>query len=90
MMFLCVQHSRCEPISVNTLTGISGIVLIRSGNEFDLKAAVATAGPVSVAVDNRPKSFRVQLYSSMAAWEIHFTFYNWEIYCMETIAIAIS
>ena len=38
---------------------MSGIVMIRSGSESDLQAAVAFAGPVAVAVDASSTAFRV-------------------------------
>ena len=41
---------------------MSGIVMIRSGSETDLQAAVAFAGPVAVAVDGSSTAFRVSSY----------------------------
>lgn len=38
---------------------MSGTVTVKSGSESDLLAAVASAGPVSVAVDATSKLFRV-------------------------------
>ncbi len=38
---------------------MSGIVIIRAGSETDLQAAVAFAGPVTVAVDASSTEFRV-------------------------------
>ena len=38
---------------------MSGTVQIKSGSETYLKAAVASAGPVSVAVDGKSNAFRV-------------------------------
>ena len=40
---------------------MSGSVFIKQGSESDLLAAVASVGPVSVAVDGRNKAFRVCL-----------------------------
>ena len=40
---------------------MSGSVSIQEGSERDLQAAVATAGPVAVAVDARNKAFRVYM-----------------------------
>ncbi len=41
---------------------MSGIVMIRAGSETDLQAAVAFAGPVTVAVDASSTEFRVGTY----------------------------
>ena len=38
---------------------MSGMVLINSGSESELQAAVAYVGPVSVAVDAGSNGFRV-------------------------------
>ena len=38
---------------------MSGTVQVKSGSETYLKAAVASAGPVSVAVDANSNAFRV-------------------------------
>lgn len=38
---------------------MTGIVIIPSGSESYLKAAVASAGPVATAVDARTNGFRV-------------------------------
>ena len=37
----------------------AGVVMITSGSEADLQAAVATAGPISVAIDGTSNAFRV-------------------------------
>ena len=42
---------------------MSGIVIIPSGSESNLQAAVASAGPVATAVDARTNGFRVSLYT---------------------------
>ena len=49
---------------------ISGIITINPGNEFHLQSAVATAGPVSVAVDASPNSFRVRHYEILMLYVI--------------------
>jgi hypothetical protein len=38
---------------------MSGVVSIKSGSEQDLLAAVATVGPIAVAVDASSNGFRV-------------------------------
>ena len=40
---------------------MSGVVSIKSGSEQDLFAAVATVGPIAVAVDASSNGFRVNL-----------------------------
>ena len=42
---------------------MTGIVAIPSGSELDLQAAVATAGPVSVAIDATSNAFKVYIYN---------------------------
>lgn len=42
---------------------MTGIVIIPSGSETSLQAAVASAGPVAVAVDARTNGFRVSIPS---------------------------
>lgn len=53
------QQSSCLFNKDNTGARISGSVKIPGGSETDLLAAVATAGPVAVAVDASSKAFRV-------------------------------
>ena len=38
---------------------MSGFVAVKSGDEAGLQAAVASVGPVAVAVDGRNRAFRV-------------------------------
>lgn len=40
---------------------MTGIVIIPSGSETSLQAAVASAGPVAAAVDARTNGFRVSV-----------------------------
>ena len=40
---------------------MSGSVAVPTGDETELQAAVASVGPVAVAVDGRNKAFRVGL-----------------------------
>lgn len=54
-----MQQSSCTFNKNNIGACISGSVKIASGSESDLLAAVATAGPVAVAVDASSKAFRV-------------------------------
>ena len=56
---LPTQQSSCVFNKDKTLAQISGSVRIPSGSESDLLEAVATAGPVAVAVDASSKAFRV-------------------------------
>lgn len=54
------QQMSCNYDSGSVGADISGIIAITRGNEYHLQSAVATAGPVSVAVDATPNSFRVR------------------------------
>ena len=57
--FSPTQQSSCNFNKNKAGARISGSVKIPSGSESDLLAAVATAGPVAVAVDASSKAFRV-------------------------------
>lgn len=57
----CVQFKPCNFTSENVGATMSGIVLIKSGYENDLQAAVASIGPVAVSVDASSSSFRVYI-----------------------------
>lgn len=41
---------------------ITGIISITQGSEYHLQSALATAGPISVAVDASTNAFRVSTY----------------------------
>jgi len=56
------QDGQCRFNPANTGASDSGHVSIQSGSEGDLEAAIATVGPISVAIDASQRSF--QLYSS--------------------------
>ncbi len=57
---VCVlQQGQCKYDSAFSGAKISGSVTISSGNEANLQAAVASTGPVAVAVDGSNKAFRV-------------------------------
>ena len=47
-----------DPDSVGAL--ISGVISITQGSEYHLQSALATAGPISIAVDASTNSFRVR------------------------------
>lgn len=53
------QQGSCSYDKSNRGAFISGSVSISSGNEGQLQAAVASTGPVAVAVDGSNKAFRV-------------------------------
>ncbi|XP_023019574.1 cathepsin L-like peptidase isoform X2 [Leptinotarsa decemlineata] len=55
------EDEKCHYNAKNKGADDKGFVDIESGNELDLKAAVATVGPVSVAIDASHETF--QLYS---------------------------
>ena len=54
------QQSSCNYKSKYNGVEISGSIQIKSGDEYSLMAAVASAGPVAVGVDASSKSFRVR------------------------------
>ena len=56
---LVLQQSSCSFATENVGAQMSGSVSIKQASEEDLQAAVASVGPVSVAVDGRNKAFRV-------------------------------
>lgn len=45
---------------------MSGAVNIKSGSEQELLAAVATVGPIAVAVDGSSNAFRVREFYSLS------------------------
>ncbi len=53
------QQTSCSYSKSNKGASMSGTVQVKTGSESDLQAAVATAGPVAVAVDGSPNYFRV-------------------------------
>ena len=54
-----LQQAQCQFNKSYIGATQTGVVVIPSGNEDDLQAATATAGPVSVAVDASSNAFRV-------------------------------
>lgn len=64
---LCVQQGQCKYDTSDLGAKISGSVYISKGNEANLQAAVASTGPVAVAVDGSNKAFRVRMYVRMYA-----------------------
>lgn len=62
----CMQQSSCQFNSKYIGATASGVVAISSGSESELMAAVATMGPVAVAVDAYTYAFRVNLGQSHA------------------------
>lgn len=53
------QQMPCTFSYKDVAATMSGIIMIRSGSETDLQAAVAFAGPIAVAVDASSTAFRV-------------------------------
>ena len=60
-MFLSphVQQMGCSFDRGGVGADITGIIGIREGSEYHLQTALASAGPISVAVDGSTNSFRV-------------------------------
>ena len=58
-----MQQSSCQYSSKNSGASATGVISITSGSETDLLAAVATVGPVAVAVDANTNAFRVGLFA---------------------------
>lgn len=56
----CMQQSSCQYNSKNAGATATGVVKIASGSESDLMSAVASGGPVAVAVDASVNSFMVR------------------------------
>ena len=54
-----IQQSSCGFNKKNVGARMSGVVAMKPGDEGGLQAAVASVGPVAVAVDGRNKAFRV-------------------------------
>ena len=60
--FLCsfMQNGRCHYKSSDSGATDTGYVDVKEGSEMDLQSAVATVGPISVAIDASHTSFQVQ------------------------------
>ena len=56
-----LQQMRCSFDRYSVGADITGIITITQGNEYHLQTALATAGPISVAVDASANSFRVSM-----------------------------
>ena len=55
------QQMHCHFNKAHVGATMSGMVMIQSGSESELHAAVAYVGPVAVAVDARSNGFRVRM-----------------------------
>lgn len=55
----CMQQSQCKFSKSYVGATATGVLKITPGSESDLQIAVATAGPVSVAIDGSSNAFRV-------------------------------
>lgn len=53
---------------------MSGMVMIQSGSESELHAAVAYVGPVAVAVDARSNGFRVCTQQQPNSYLLHYDY----------------
>ena len=61
-----MQQSSCQYSSKNSGASATGVISIASGSETDLLAAVATVGPVAIAVDANTNAFRVGILNGCA------------------------
>ena len=61
------KNDTCRYNPAKSGATVSGYVSIKSGSEDDLKAAVATIGPISVAIDSNHTSF--QLYNKSEIYD---------------------
>lgn len=66
LYYFRAKDDKCHYSPKNKGATDKGYVDIESGNEMHLKAAVATIGPVSVAIDASHETF--QLYSGGKIW----------------------
>ena len=55
-----MQNGRCHYKSSDSGATDTGYVDVKEGSEMDLQSAVATVGPISVAIDASHTSFQVQ------------------------------
>ena len=62
-----LQQGQCKFDHKSVGATAAGIVQIPSGSEEDLESAVATAGPIAVAIDASSNAFRV---SSICSWSV--------------------
>lgn len=56
-----MQQGQCKYSKEDVGASEAGIVLIPTGKEDKLESAVATAGPIAVAIDATANSFKVLL-----------------------------
>lgn len=73
----CMQQSSCQYNSKYIGATASGVVAISSNSESELMAAVATMGPVAVAVDANTYAFRVRMHNVQVRigrimWQLYF------------------
>ena len=68
-MYLSLQQTGCSFDRYTVGADITGIISIREGSEYHLQTALASAGPISIAVDASTNSFRVSLFF-MLVWRL--------------------
>lgn len=58
-MLLLFQNEKCRYNAANSGATLTGYTDVKEGSEDDLQVAVATIGPISVAIDASHMSFQV-------------------------------
>ena len=80
MLLNLIKQAQCKFNKVGVGATEAGIVMIPRGSEEELKAATATAGPVSIAIDGSSNAFRVSVklmpYCNNGACEYGFKLLN--------------
>ena len=57
-----MQQTGCSFDRTAIGADITGIISITQGSEYHLQSALASAGPISIAVDGSINAFRVRIF----------------------------